>query len=188
MNFRFDARDLALSGVFAGLYAVLNLVQMVTVGNPTIFGPIQLRVADCLIALAALLGLPVVFGVTVGCVVVNALGPFGPVDIVFGSIANLIAASLVIMLRKKALLACIIGAFPIGVIVGGGYLWIFAPAPTELEFLPQWVAMAVSITVSSLIAIAGIGYTLLRIMNRPGIIESLKSRGLKTLVDAQANE
>lgn len=181
MNTKFDARDLALSGVFAGLYVVLNLVQMVTIGNPTIYGPIQLRVADCLIALAALLGLPVAAGVTVGCVVVNAFGSIGPVDIVFGSIANLITASLVIMFRKRALLACIIGAFPIGVIVGGGYLWMFAPAPTELSFLPEWAAMAVSITVSSLIAIAGIGYALLRIIGRPGIIESLKSRGLKTL-------
>lgn len=181
MNNRFDARDLALSGVLAGLYVALNFVQMVTVGNPTIFGPIQLRVADCLIALAVLLGWPVVAGVAVGCVVVNALGPIGPMDIVFGSIANLIAASLVIMFRKRALLACIIGAFPIGVIVGGGYLWIFASAPTELAFLPTWAAMAVSITISSLIAIAGIGYVLLKIIERPGIIESLKSHGLKTL-------
>jgi uncharacterized membrane protein len=181
MDIKFDARELALSGVFAGLYVVLNLVQMVTVGNPTIFGPIQLRVADCLIALAVLLGWPVAAGVTVGCIVVNAFGPIGPVDIVFGSIANLVAASLVIMLRRRALLACIIGAFPIGVIVGGGYLWIFAPAPPELGFLPAWTAMAVSITISSIIAIAGIGYSLLRILNRPDIIESLKSHGLKTL-------
>lgn len=181
MNIKFDSRDLALSGVFAALYVVLNLIQMNTIGNPTIFGPIQLRAADCLIALAALFGLPVVFGVTVGCVVVNALGPIGPVDIVFGSIANLIAASLVIMLRKRALLACIIGAFPIGLIVGGGYLWMFAPAPAELALLPAWAAMTVSITISSLIAIAGIGYALLRIIGRPPVIESLKSHGLKTL-------
>lgn len=182
MNFKFDARDLALSGVFAGLYAVLNLVQMVTVGNPTIFGPIQLRVADCLIALAVLLGWPVVAGVTVGCVVVNAFGTIGPVDIVFGSIANFVAASLVVMLRKRSLLACVIGAFPIGIIVGGGYLWWFFPMYDILGVsLHPMLATMISITVSTLIVMAGIGYVLLKIMGRPAILESLKSHGLKTL-------
>jgi len=182
MNFKFDTRDLALSGVFAGLYVVLNLVQMVTVGNPTIFGPIQLRVADCLIALAALLGWPVVAGVTVGCVVVNAFGTIGPIDIVFGSIANFVAATLVVMLRKRSLLACIAGAFPIGIIVGGGYLWWFFPMYDILGVsLHPMLATMVSITVSTLIVMAGIGYVLLKIMGRPGILESLKSHGLKTL-------
>jgi len=41
--------------------------------------------------------------------------------------------------------------------------------------------MTVSITISSLIAIAGIGYALLKIIGRPTVIESLKSHGLKTL-------
>ena len=55
---KFDTRDLALTAVFAALYVVINVLQMVSVGNPTVYGPIQLRVADCLIALAALLGWP----------------------------------------------------------------------------------------------------------------------------------
>ena len=182
MDIKFDARDLALSGVFAGLYIVVNVVQMVSpAGNPSIFGPIQLRVADCLIALAALFGLPVVTGVTVGCVIVNAFGAIGPVDIVFGSIANLVAASFVFMFRKRMLLACVIGSLPIGIIVGGGYLWLFFPQFDILGLsLHPLLATMISITVSSLIAIAGIGYMLLRILSRPGIIGSLKSRGLKT--------
>jgi len=179
---KLDSRDLALTAVFAALYAVINLVQSFSpFGNPSIYGPVQLRVSDFLIALAALLGLPVVMGVTVGCAAVNAIGPIGPIDIVFGSLANLIAASLVMSLRKHRLLACILGAFPIGVIVGGGYLWIFFPPPTELAFLPAWVAMLLSILISTLIALAVIGYTMLRILSRPNIIEPLKSRGLKVL-------
>jgi len=180
---RFDARDLSLSVVFTGLYVVINVVQMLSpFGNPSIYGPVQLRVADFLIAFAALLGLPVVAGVTVGCVLTNAFGPVGPVDVVFGSIANLIAAGLVMVLHKRRLLACIVGALPIGVIVGGGYLWLFFSPPDVFGLnLPAWAAMMVSVTISSLIAIAVIGYILLTVISRPSIIEPLKSHGLKVL-------
>lgn len=179
---KLDSRDLTLTAVFAALYAVINLVQALSpFGNPSIYGPVQLRVSDFLIALTALLGLPVVIGVTIGCALVNVFGPIGPIDIVFGSLANLIAASVVMLLRKQKLLSCILGAFPIGVIVGGGYLWMFAPAPAEFAFLPAWIAMLISILISSLIAVAVIGYIVLRILSRPNIIEPLKSRGLKVL-------
>jgi len=180
---KLDSRDLALTAVFAALYALVNMVQALSpFGNPSIYGPVQLRVADFLIALAALLGLPVVIGVTVGCVAVNAFGPIGPIDIIFGSLANLIAASLVMYCRKEKLLACVLGALPIGIIVGGGYLWIFFPyQPTELAFLPAFVTTMISILVSSWIAIAVIGYMILRTLSQPNIIEPLKSRGLKVI-------
>ena len=182
---KFDSRDIALTAIFAASYAMINLVQALSpFGNPSIYGPIQLRVSDFLIALAALLGLPVVVGVTFGCAVVNAFGFIGPVDIIFGSLANLIAAGFVMLLRKHKLLACISGALPIGIIVGGGYLWIFYSAPAELAFLPEpWMAMLVSILISSLIAVAVIGYTVLKILSRPNVIAPLKSYGLKVLAE-----
>ncbi|MGQ9623983.1 MAG: QueT transporter family protein [Candidatus Bathycorpusculaceae bacterium] len=182
---KFESRDVSLTAVFAALYAVINLVQSFSpFGNPSVYGPVQLRLADFLIALAALFGMPVVVGVTVGCAVVNMLGPIGSIDVVFGSIANLVAASLVMLLRKRKLLACIVGAFPIGIIVGGGYLWMFFQPPSELAFLPEpWIAMLTSILISSLIAVTVIGYIVLRILCRPGIIEPLKSHGLKMLFE-----
>ena len=177
---RFDSRDIALSAVFATLYAVINLMQMLFPLG--IYGPVQLRLSDFLIALAALLGMPVVIGVTFGCAVVNAFGSIGPIDIVFGSLANLVAASLVMRLRKRRSFACIVGAIPIGVIVGGGYLWIWYPYhPEQLAFLPVWSTTLISITFSSLIVVALIGYMVLQILSRPAIIEPLKSRGLKVL-------
>ncbi|KPV63764.1 MAG: QueT transporter [Candidatus Bathyarchaeota archaeon BA2] len=179
---KLDARDLSLFAAFASLYVVVNVVQMISIGNPTVYGPVQLRIADCLIALSALLGWPVVAGVTVGCFLTNAYYFLGPVDVVFGSVANLVAASIILLLRRRRLLACIVGALPIGIIVGG-YLWIFFPPPDILRFLPVWAAMIVSITISSLIAIAVVGYSLLTILSRPGVIEPLKSRGLKVLTE-----
>lgn len=177
---RIDTKNITLTAIFTSLYFVVNLIQAATVGNPAISGPVQLRVADCLIALAALLGWPVIAGVTVGGLLTNAYAFISPVDVVFGPIANLIAASLVLLLRKHQLSACIIAAFPIGIIVGGGYLWwYFAPPDIFGLSLPAWMAMMISITISSLIVTAVIGYALLKMLSRPGIKEPLKSSGLK---------
>jgi len=149
-------------------------------GGPITYGPVQFRVVDCLIALSALLGWPVVMGVTVGALLANSYYWLGILDVAFGPVANFFAASIILLLRKRRLLACIVGALPIGIIVGG-YLWLFFPPPDILGFLPVWAAMIVSITISSLVAVAGVGYSLLTILSRPSVIEPLKSRGLKVL-------
>jgi uncharacterized membrane protein len=179
---KFDARDMALTAVSAALYVVINVIQMIFVGNPTIYGPVQLRVADCVIALSALLGWPIVAGITIGCFVTNAYYFIGVQDVVFGPLANLIAASIIFLLRKHRFTACFVGALPVGFIVGG-YLWLFFPPPEVLNALPACVAMIISITISSLIAIAIIGYLLLSILSRPSIIGPLKSHGLKVLAE-----
>jgi uncharacterized membrane protein len=172
-----DTRDISLATLFAAFYAVLVVVLA-----PISFGPVQLRVADVLIPLSALLGWPVVIGVTLGCFLGNAYFWLGPLDVIFGPIANLIAASVIVQLRRKRLLACFAGALPIGIIVGGGYLWIYFPPPDIFGLvLPAWLAMMVSITLSSFIAITLIGYLILVAVSRPNIIEPLKSRGLKVL-------
>ena len=177
---KFDSRDLTLTSIFSALYVIINVLQMISVGNPTVYGPIQLRVADCLIALAALLGWPVIMGVSIGCFLTNAYYFIGVQDVIFGPIANLIAAYIIFLLRKHRLAACVSGALPVGVIVGG-YLWIFFPPPEALNVLPAWAAMIVSITISSLITIAGFGYILLTVLSKREIMEPLKSRGLKVL-------
>jgi uncharacterized membrane protein len=182
---KIDARTVTLTAVFAALYVVFNVVQMISVGNPTVYGPIQLRVADCLIPLAALFGWPVVGGVTFGCLLTNSYYFLGIQDVIFGPVANLIAASLILLLHKHRFFACIVGALPIGIIVGS-YLAIFFPfltPPQILNALPAIAAMIVSLTISSWISIAGIGYSLLSVLSRPGIIGPLKSWGLQVKDD-----
>jgi len=178
---KIDSRNVTLTAVFAALYVVINVLQMSSIGNPTIYGPIQLRIADCIIALAALFGWPVVGGVTFGCLLTNAYYFLGAQDVIFGPVANLIAASVIFLLRKHRFFACVAGALPIGLVVGA-YLSIFFPfltPPEVLNALPPIAAMVVSITISSLIAVAGIGYVLLSIIGRSSIIGSLESHGLK---------
>jgi uncharacterized membrane protein len=172
-----DTRDISLTALFAGLYTVLVLMLA-----PVSFGPVQLRIADVLIPLAALFGWPLVIGVTVGGFISNSYYWLGPYDVIFGPIANLIAASIILQLRKERFLACVIGALTIGVIVGGGYLWIYFQPPDIFGLtLPTWAAMMISITLSNLIAITIIGYAILTVLSRPSIIKPLKSLGLKTI-------
>lgn len=177
---RMDAKRVSLAAVSASLYAVLSIMLA-----PISFGPIQLRVADALLPLAALFGWPLVFGVTLGCLVGNAVGgaiAFGtisPFDITFGPAANLIAASLIFYFRKRRLVGCVLGSIVIGFIVGG-YLWTFIPPPESFgSMLPPWLAMILSIMVSSLVAIAVLGYLVLSVLSRPSFASALKSKGLK---------
>ncbi len=154
-----------MTAVFVALYVAFNVVQMFSIGNPLISGPIQLRVADCLITSAALLGWHVIFGVTIGCVVANVISNMmyflGPVDIIMGPFANFVAAGLVFLFWRRRLLACVVGALPVR--------------------MHAWLGLIASITLSSLIAVTVIGYSLLTILSRPSIIEPLKSRGLVVL-------
>lgn len=180
---QFDSRDAALTAVLASLYAVLVIVQGLSAA-----ATIQLRVADCLIPLSALFGLPGILGAAFGALVSNtytsAAMPNGVYDVIFGPLANLVAGTLIYLLRNRRLVGCILGSAAIGLIVGS-YVWlIFGPSSNVfgLEFpsnWPVWATSVVSITVSSLVAIAVIGYILLTTLSKPSIIEPLKSKGLK---------
>ena len=181
---RFDSRDIALTSVFASLYVVINVVQSNTIGNPTIYGPIQLRIADCLIPLAALFGIPVIAGLSMGCFISNFIYFLGTQDVVFGTIANLIAATVVFLLRKHRLFACFIGALPIGFIVGAELAIFFSFMPPENFILLGSVGgMILSVTLSSFITITLIGYTLLKALGRRNVIKPLESHGLKSAVE-----
>lgn len=160
------------------MYSLLLIVLA-----PISFGPVQLRVADCLLPIAALFGWPVIAGVTVGCFLGNAYFWLGPYDVILGPIANLVAATLIFLLRKRQLFACIVGSLPIGIIVGS-YLWLFFPPPAIFGLsLPLWVAMIISITISSLVAIAVLGYALLKTLCRVNIANTFKSYGLKVYIE-----
>jgi len=182
---KFDSKDVALAAVLAALYAVLVIVQGLSAA-----ATIQLRIADCLIPFSALFGLPAILGVTFGAFVSNTYTsiamPNGVYDIAFGPLANFVAGTLIYLVRKRQLIGCLLGSAVIGLIVGS-YVWlIFGPPLNVFGFeiplnWPVWLASIVSITVSSLVAIAVIGYVLLTILSKPSIIEPLKSKGLKAV-------
>lgn len=87
-NSRFTTHQLATAGVIAALYAVLAYFASIF---GVAYGPIQCRFSE------ALCVLPFLFpaatpGLFVGCLVANLLSPYGALDIIFGSLATLLAA------------------------------------------------------------------------------------------------
>ena len=85
---RSNTQLLDLIGVIAAAYAALTLVAS---AMNLAYGPVQFRFSD------ALTVLPFLFpgtwpGLFVGCLVANLLSPYGPIDIVIGSLATLLAA------------------------------------------------------------------------------------------------
>lgn len=163
-----NTKNIALTAIFSALYATLVIGFA-----PFSYGPIQLRIADIIIPLTLSFGWPVVLGVSLGCFVGNFYGQLGVLDYLLGPLANLIAGTVVYLLRKRPFLASSLGAFPIGLIVGG-YLWTFFPPP-EIFALPEWLAMIVSITLSTFIAMGLFGYAIYKSINRMLGLNSLSN-------------
>ena len=98
---RFSTLDLVLAAMAAALYAVMGYF-----GNVfgLTFGPVQIRFAE------ALTVLPFLFpaaapGLAIGCLITNLLSPYGPVDIIFGTLATAIAAWLTLKMPRWYLAA-----------------------------------------------------------------------------------
>ena len=104
-------RSLCMSAVIAALYAALTLLLA-----PISYGPIQLRLSEALTLLPMLLP-QAVPGLFVGCLIANLYTGM-LTDIIFGSLATLIAATGTYLLRKKPLLAAACPVVTNGLIVG----------------------------------------------------------------------
>lgn len=85
---RFTTQQLTLAGIIAALYAVLSYFSSIF---GVAFGPIQCRFSEALCILPFLTPAAIP-GLFLGCLVSNLLSPYGALDIVFGSLATLLAA------------------------------------------------------------------------------------------------
>lgn len=158
---KWSSRDIALCALLAALYAAYVFYFSVTS-----FAVIQVRVVDAFLPLVAILGLPAVAGVTLGVFVGNLLGsPFGPVDVVGGTVANLIAGLVGWWIGsrkfKGAWVTAIVLQIAIVTVVVGSYLISLTASPD----VPIWVGW-IEFLASETIAIGILGYPLLRAVER----------------------
>jgi len=96
-NSRFSTRDIAAAGIIAALYAVLSYFSSIF---GVAYGPIQCRFSEALCVLPFLMP-SATPGLFLGCLAANLLSPYGALDIVFGSLATLLAALWTQRCRKK---------------------------------------------------------------------------------------
>ncbi len=86
--------EVVAGGIIAAAYAVITILLA-----PISYGPVQVRIAEGLnmrpLYLAS--GVP---GLTVGCLIANIFGGYGLPDIIFGTLATLLASLSVRFIRK----------------------------------------------------------------------------------------
>ncbi len=147
-----NTREVTLSAIIAAAYAALTLLLA-----PISYYQVQVRVADALLALTLLFGWPSIIGVTVGCFIANILGPFGLIDAIGGSVANLVATLVGWRLRRNKPVSLVSMAVMVSAIVSS-YLYVLFNVPYLVTFA--------YILVGSLISITGIGYILLKALEK----------------------
>jgi uncharacterized membrane protein len=156
---RFTTRQLAVAGIIAALYTVLSLFASVF---GLTYGPIQCRFSEALTVLPFLMP-EAIPGLFVGCLVTNLLSTVGPLDIVLGSLATLLAALWTAKVKNKYL-APLPPVLCNAVIVGAMIAWYevgFTGA-----FLSAFAYNAVTVGIGEAIACYVLGLLLLQVMER----------------------
>ena len=156
---KFTVRDLTLAALVAALYAVLSYF-----GNifGLTFGSVQCRFSEALCVLPFLFPCTVP-GLFVGCLITNLMSTVGPLDIVFGSLATLLAAIWTAKMPHR-LLAPLPPVLCNGVIIGAMITWY------EVGFTPAFWSLflfnGISVAVGELIAFYVLGSLLLKVLPR----------------------
>ncbi len=133
------------AAMIGAIYAVLTVIFA-----PISYGMIQVRIAEMLMVLPYFTAAAVP-GLFVGCLIANIFGGHGILDIVFGSLATLVSAAIVLRLKNKYLVPLppvIINAVVVGLVLS-----------VVLE-LPFYLT-AVWVGVGQIVACYGLGLPLL---------------------------
>lgn len=115
-----NAKSIAAGGLVAGLYIALTALFA-----PLSFGAIQFRVSEAL-TLLPILSPAAVPGLFVGCLLSNLILGAPWQDVVFGSLATLLAAILTRLLRRNQWLAALMPVVFNGLIIGGMLSVVYA--------------------------------------------------------------
>ena len=154
------ARTLTLAAVIAALYTVLGYFGNVF---SLTFGAVQIRFAEALTVLPFFFPAAVP-GLTIGCLITNLASPFGPLDVVFGTLATALAAMLTRRMKKPWLaplppiLTNLIFLPPI-------WAWTEIGAVNE-AFWAAWSFNCATFLLGQTVACYGLGLLLLRTLPR----------------------
>jgi uncharacterized membrane protein len=138
-------RFITEAAVIASIYAALTIILA-----PISYGMFQVRISEALTILPYLTPAAIP-GLFAGCIIANIVGGNGPIDIIFGSLATLIAAFLSYKMPRRYLVP--IPPIVINAVVVGAILSFLL----KLDLLVSmgWVALGQTV------ACYGLGYPLL---------------------------
>ncbi len=124
---------------------------------PISYGPVQFRISEALTVLPALTGMGVP-GLIVGCALANIMGPYGLLDVIFGTLATSLAAVGSYLLRKHDLLVPLPPVICNGLIVGATLHYGYGIP--GLWACMGWVAFG------ELVVCYGLGIPLLKVLKK----------------------
>ena len=176
MTRRMTIRKIAFAAMVAAVYAALTMV------NPIGYGPVQCRISEALCILPFFFPFSA-WGLFVGCIISNLISAYGILDIVFGSLATLLAALCTMAIGKvrpvtvlTKILACmppvVFNAFIVGAVIA--YQMVHAPG-AEMTFWPTYSLVGLQVGVGELGALYVLGLPLLFILPKTGVVKSLSS-------------
>jgi len=145
---RFTTRQITQSAIIAALYLVVTIAFA-----PISYSMVQFRVSESLMLLAAITPTAIP-GLFIGCVIANLYGGLGFIDIVFGSLATLLAAMLTWYISRKTaslkrnirLPLLPLPTIIINGIIVGGYLPFLIP---EIRDLSESFTLVLGISMGS---------------------------------------
>jgi uncharacterized membrane protein len=162
MHLKVKTIDLALIAIYAALYAAL----VVVLGGIS-YGPIQVRVADSLVAAVPLLGLAGVLGHTLGVFIGNIFSSAGPLDLL-NTIPSFAMSYIVYYVYKRTkndytvIGTCVAYSAVLGTTVG----WMLS----YLYGLPLLLTI-VYVAIGNVIATVLIGWPLFKLLKKTDIFE-----------------
>lgn len=161
--------------VIAALYAALTTAQAMLLPGTT-SEAIQFRIAEVLTILAFFTPVAIP-GLTLGCVLANLIGGFGPIDMVFGSLATLLAVSSMWLLRNVCIkdipfIGLLMPALFNGIIVGLEITFLYPPK--DMAFLISFLITGGCVALGELVVLYVLGIPLTLTFKKTNIIKSIK--------------
>ena len=151
------ARQLTTGALIAALYAALTLAF-----QPLSYGLAQLRISEAITVLPFFLPGPAVPGLTVGCLVANLIAGNGIYDVVFGTLATLIAAVATSKIKNRFLAPA--PAVIANALIVGPMLYFVLVVPQAMS-IPLYLVM-LQVGLGELAACYGLGLPLLLLLNK----------------------
>lgn len=159
--------------VFNGIVAALYVVFTAPFANIA-YGPIQVRIAEVM-TVFPIFSWGMIPGVTLGCFIANLVNPgnLGPVDIIGGSLATLIAGILSYFIGKKNKWLGIIPPVVVNGLIVGGYLpFLLVDAGSTVTVEAVLISM-LSVAGSEAVLMVVLGIPLILVMEKTGLKNKL---------------
>ncbi|HTY74544.1 MAG TPA: QueT transporter family protein [Candidatus Nanoarchaeia archaeon] len=159
---KISSKSLAVVAVYAALYAALVVVL-----GPFSYGPIQIRIADTMLAAVPLLGIAGVLGHTLGVFIANIFSTAGVLDLL-NTIPSFVMSFVVFYVYKRTkndytvIGTCLAYSVVIGTTVGLMLSYLYE--------LPLLITI-VYVTVGNIVATTLIGWPVFKLLKKTGLFE-----------------